>query len=102
MEIYVPEAVAGYYRYFKKSFHDAQIVGRVEAANSKKLTTLANTELSNINILKLILLCTIYVVFVNKRDEQDAVSIRAKKQNHMYELIFWKYLEGVFKPSRSV
>jgi hypothetical protein len=32
MEIYVPEAVAGYYA-ISKSFHvDAQIVGRVEAA----------------------------------------------------------------------
>jgi phosphoribosylformylglycinamidine cyclo-ligase len=39
MEIYVPEAVAQDIIAISKSFHvDAQIVGRVEAANTKKLT----------------------------------------------------------------
>jgi phosphoribosylformylglycinamidine cyclo-ligase len=39
MEIYVPESVAQDIIAISKSFHvDAQIVGRVEAAISKKLT----------------------------------------------------------------
>jgi phosphoribosylformylglycinamidine cyclo-ligase len=39
MEIYVPEAVAQDIIAISKSFNvDAQIVGRVEAATSKKLT----------------------------------------------------------------
>jgi phosphoribosylformylglycinamidine cyclo-ligase len=41
MEIYVPEAVAQDIIAISKSFHDAQIVGRVEAANTKKLTSVA-------------------------------------------------------------
>jgi phosphoribosylformylglycinamidine cyclo-ligase len=39
MEIYVPEAIAHDIIAISKSFHvDAQIVGRVEAADAKKLT----------------------------------------------------------------
>jgi phosphoribosylformylglycinamidine cyclo-ligase len=39
MELYVPEAVANDIIAISKSFHvDAQIVGRVEASDSKKLT----------------------------------------------------------------
>jgi phosphoribosylformylglycinamidine cyclo-ligase len=46
MEVYVPEAVAQDIIAISKSFNvDAQIVGRVEAADGKKLTIRANTEL---------------------------------------------------------
>jgi phosphoribosylformylglycinamidine cyclo-ligase len=39
MEIYVPEAIANDIIEISKSFHvDAQIVGRVEASATKKLT----------------------------------------------------------------
>jgi phosphoribosylformylglycinamidine cyclo-ligase len=38
MEIYVPEAVAGYYCYFKIVPCRCSNRGRVEAANTKKLT----------------------------------------------------------------
>jgi phosphoribosylformylglycinamidine cyclo-ligase len=39
MELYVPEAIASDLIAISKSFHvDAQIVGRVEAADNKKLT----------------------------------------------------------------
>ena len=39
MEVYVPEAIAQDIIAISKSFNvDAQIVGRVEAANDKKLT----------------------------------------------------------------
>jgi hypothetical protein len=58
MEIYVPEAVAQDIT-ISKSFHvDAQI-GRVEAANTKKLTISSKYGLLNINIIRSIPLSTI-------------------------------------------
>jgi hydrogenase maturation factor HypE len=55
VEIYVPEAVAQDIIAISKSFNvDAQIVGRVEAADGKKLTISSEYGTLNINVSFLI------------------------------------------------